>query len=207
MSLTLKEDKNMLLIRYTNNMKKIISALIVALVVVSGLVFANREIKKETSKKSTSKPLSAAEREASRRKWEATPDGIMFRKWEASPAGKKVYAAEDKIWKSIKDSSNMEGIVTSLSLPPGSRLGFGVMVWINGNDYILSFGTEQPAKNSSNFKDEFEQLHNLKVNDKIVIRSKSVSHAPKYSYPIVAADYVERDNKIIYKRAPRKGGC
>ena len=92
----------------------------------------------------------------------------------------------------------MEGVVTSLSLPPGSRLGFGVMVRINGDDYILSFAPE---------KFQLEQLHSLKVDDKIIIRSHSVSHAPKYSYPIVSGDYVERDSKIIYKRAPRKGGC
>lgn len=198
-------------------MKKIIYALILSLVVVSGLVFsfapfafgsgANREIKNETSKKSIPKPLSAAEREASRKKWEATPDGIMFKKWEASPAGKKIYAAEAKIRKSIMDSINMEGVVTSLSLPPGSRLGFGLMVRINGDDYILAFGIEQPGKNILNFKSEFEQLHSLKVNDKIIIKSHSVSHAPKYSYPIIAGDYVERESKIIYKRAPHKGGC
>ena len=180
-------------------MKKVIYALILLLVVVSGLVFANREIKNETSKKSTPKPLSAAEMKAEREKWEATPDGINFKKWEASPAGKKVCAAEAKIRKHISASTNMEAVVTSLSLPPGSRLGFGVMVRINGDDYILSFGSEE--------SNEFQQLHSLKVNDKIIIRSHSVSHAPKYSYPIVSGDYVERDSKIIYKRAPRKGGC
>ena len=188
-------------------MKKIIYALILPLVVVGGLVFANREIKNETSKKSIPKPLSAAERKAAWKKWEATPDGIMFKKWEASPAGKKVYAAEAKIRKSLRDFTNMEGVVTSLSLPPGSRLGFGVMVRINGDDYILAFGPEKSGKNILNFNNEFEQLHSLKVNDKIIIRSHSVSHAPKYSYPIVAGDYVEQDSKIIYKRAPRKGGC
>jgi len=179
-------------------MKKVIYALILPLVVVSGLVFANREIKNETSKKSTPKPLSADERKAELKKWEATPDGIMYKKWEASPAGQKVYAAEAKIRKHIKDSTNMEGVVTSLSLPPGSRLGFGVMVRINGDDYILNFAPE---------KSQLEQLHSLKVNDKIIIRSRNVSHAPKYAYPIVSGDYVERDSKIIYKRAPRKGGC
>ena len=196
--------------------KVIIYALILPLVVVSGLVFANREIKNETSKKSTPKPLSAAEREAELKKWEATPDGIMYKKWEASPAGKKVYAAEAKIWKQIKDYTNMDGVVTSLSLPPGSRLGFGVMVRINGDDYILSFGQEEFDKNFLNFNNdfhflnfnnEFQQLHSLKVNDKIIIRSHSVSHAPKYSYPIVSCDYVERDSKVIFKRVPRKGGC
>ena len=179
-------------------MKKIIYALILPLVVVSGLVFANREIKNETSKKSTPKPLSAAERKAELKKWEATPDGIKYKKWEASPEGKKVYAGAAKIRKQISAFTNMEAVVTSLSLPPGSRLGFGVMARINGDDYIVKFEPE---------KSQLEQLHSLKVNDKIIIRSHSVSHAPKYSYPIVSGDYVERDSKIIYKRAPRKGGC
>ena len=180
-------------------MKKIIYTLILPLVVISGLVFANREIKNETSKKSILKPLSAAEMKAGRKKWEATPDGIKFKKWEASPEGKKVLVSAAKIRNQISASINMEAVVTSLSLPPGSLLGFGVMVRINGDDYILSFGPEE--------SNEFQQLHSLKVNDKIIIKSHFVSYAPKYLYPIVAGDYLERDNKIIYKRAPRKGGC
>ena len=188
-------------------MKKIIYALILPLVVVSGLVFANHEIKNDASKKSTSKPLSAAEREAAMKKWEATPDGIKYKKWEGSPEGKKVYAGAAKIRKHIKDYTNMEGVVTSLSLPPGSLLGFGVMVKINDDDYILSFGPEKSDNFFLNFNNEFKQLHSLKVNDKIIIKSHSVSYAPKYSYPIISGDYVERDSKIIYKRAPRKGGC
>jgi len=180
-------------------MKKIIYALILPLLVVSGMVFANSEINKGTSKKPTPKPLSAAESKAALKKWEATPDGIFFKKWEASPAGIKVFGSEAKIRKSIREYTNMEGVVTSLSLPLGSRLGFGVMVRIKGDDYILSFGPDS--------KNEFEQLHNLKVSYKIIIRSHSVSHAPKYAYPIVAGDYIERDSKIIYKRVPNKGGC
>ena len=176
-------------------MKKVIYALILSLVVVSGLVFANREIKNEASKKSSPKPPTDAERRAAIKQWEATPEGIKFKKWEASPEGKKVYAAEAKIWKHIKDYTNMEAVVTSLSLPPGSRLGFGVMARIYGDDYILRFD------------DEPQQLPGLKVNDKIIIRSHSVSHAPKYAYPIVSGEYAERDSKIIYKHAPRKGGC
>jgi hypothetical protein len=154
-----------MLIKPAKNMKKVIYALILPLVVVSGLVFANSEIKNETSKKSAPKPLSAAEMKAERKKW------------------------------------YMEAVVTSLSLQPGSRSG-RVMVRINGYDYILSFGLEN--------SNEFQQLHSLKVNDKIIIRSQSVfsvSYAPNYSYRIISGDYVERDGKIIYKRAPRKGGC
>ncbi|MEO6229566.1 MAG: hypothetical protein ABIP10_05525 [Ferruginibacter sp.] len=179
-------------------MKKVIYALILLLLVVSGLVFANHEIKNETAKKSTTKPLSAAESNAEVKKWEATPGGIMYKKWEASPAGKKVYAAEAKIRTHLTDSTNMVAVVTALSLPPGSRLGFGVMVRINDDDYIVNF---QPEKS------QLDQLHSLKVNDKIIIRSRSVSHAPKYAYPIISGDYVERDSKVIFKRVPRKGGC
>ena len=185
-------------------MKKVIYALILPLVVVSGLVFANRETKNETSnktetsKKSTPKPLSVAEMKAEREKWEATPDGINFKKWEASPAGRKVYAAEAKIRNHISAFTNMEAVVTSLSLPPGSRLGFGVMARIDGVDYIVTFEPEES---------QLEQLRSLKVNDKIIIRSRSVSHAPKYAYPIVSCEYVERNSKVIFKRVPRKGGC
>jgi hypothetical protein len=179
-------------------MKKLIYALMLPLVVISGLVFANREIKIEPSKKSIPRPLSAVEMKTEREKWEATPDGINFKKWEASPAGKKLYAAEAKIRNHISAFTNMEAVVTSLSLPPGSRLGFGVMATIDGVDYIVKFEPE---------KSQLEQLRSLKVDDKIIIKAHAVSHAPKYSYPIVWGDYVERDGKVIFKRVPRKGGC
>ncbi|WP_343744336.1 hypothetical protein [Chitinophaga sp.] len=201
----LSGDRSML--KSTKNMKKVIYALILPLVVAGGLVFANREIKNDTSKKSTPKPLSAAEMKAERERWEATPAGIKYKQWEASPEGKKVLAGAAKIKNHISNFTNMEAVVTSLSLPPGSRLGFGVMARINGEDYILSFGPEKSDWNFLNFNNEFQQLHSLKVDDKIIIKSHSVSHAPKYSYPIVSGDYVERDSKIIYKRASRKGGC
>jgi hypothetical protein len=180
-------------------MKRVMYAVILTLVALSGLVLADHEIKNETSKKSTPKQFSDAEMSAARKKWEATPDGINFKKWQASPQGQKVLAAAAKIRNHISDSTSMEAVVTSLSLPPGSRLGFGVMVNINDDDYILSIGVEKT--------NGFQQLHSLKVNDKIVIRSHFVSHAPKYAYPIVSGDYVERDSKIIYKAPPSKGGC
>ena len=168
-------------------MKKILFALTLTLVVASGVVYAHNENNGETPAK------------AAKKAWDASPEGIAFKKWEASPAGKKVYAGEAKIRKSIREFTNMEGVVTSLSLPQGSRLGYGVMVKINGEDYILSFGIES--------KKEFDQLRTLKVNDKIMIKSRNVSHAPKYAFPIVAGDNIERNGKLIYKRIPNKGGC
>jgi len=142
--------------------------------------------------------LSVTEMKAARKKWEATPDGIMYKKWGDSPEGKKVLTSTAKISKHITDFTDMEAVVTSLSLPPGSRLGFGVMARINGDDYIVKFDPE---------KSQLEQLYSLKVNDKIIIRSHIVSHAPKYSYPIVSCEYAERHSKVIFTYVPRKGGC
>jgi hypothetical protein len=180
-------------------MKKIIYTLILSLIVVGGLVFAKHEIKNDTVKKLPSKPPTAAEMKAVRKQWEATPGGMMYKKWEESPAGKKVYASEAKITKDISNFTNMEAIVISLSLPPNSRLGLGIMARINDEDFIISF---MPLKFN-----ELQQLRSLKVNDKILLKSHSVMHAPKYTYPIVSGDYIERNSKLIYKREPRKDGC
>jgi hypothetical protein len=166
-------------------MRKSNHLLLFSMLMLSNLAFANNESKLDNK--------------AALKKWEATPEGIFFKKWESSAAGKKVYASEARIRKSIKEFSNMEAIVTSLTLPAGSRLGYGVMVRIKDEDFILSFGPD--------LKNEFDQIRGLKVNDKIVIKSHSLSHAPKYAYPIVAGDYVERDGKLLYKRIPGKGGC
>jgi hypothetical protein len=155
------------------------------MLIISSSVLANNEVKKDNK--------------AALKKWEATPEGMFFKKWESSVAGKKVYASEARIRRSIKEFSNMEAIVTSLTLPAGSRLGYGVMVRIKDEDFILSFGPD--------LKNEFDQVRGLKVNDKITIKSHSVTHAPKYAFPIVAGDYVERDGKLLYKRIPGKGGC
>lgn len=179
-------------------MKKVIYALILPLVVVGGLVFANRQIKNETSKTPTAKPLSSAEMKSEREKWEASPEGIKYQNWLASPAGKKVYVGIANIRKQTSAFTDMEAVITSLSLPPGSRLGFGVMARIDGADYIVIFDGEQSR---------LEQLHSLKVNDKIIIRSHYVSHAPKYAYPIVTVEYAEQDSTIIFKRVLPKGGC
>jgi len=190
-------------------MKKIIYVLILPLVVVSGLVFsftpfangsgATSELKNKTSKKSIQRPLTEAESKAELEKWEASPDGIAYKKWKASPAGQKVHASAVKISKPIREFTTMEGVVTSLSLPPGSRLGLGMIVRINGTDYILSFGLEK--------SNEFQHLRKLKVNDKISIKSHNISQAPKYAYPILSGDYVERNSKILYKRPASKDGC
>lgn len=174
-------------------MKKVIYALILTLVVVSGLVFANREIKNGYFKKLPPKPLTVAEKKAEMKKWEASPDGVKFKKWEASAEGKKVHASAVKIRKYLHAFTNMEAVVISLSPPPASPNDYCVLVRINGDDYLLSNAPRQ--------------LKGLKVNDKIIIRSHGAGRAPKYPYLIIWGDYIERDGKIIYKRPPHEGGC
>jgi hypothetical protein len=179
-------------------MKKVTYALILPLVVAGGLVFANREMNHETAKKPAPRLPTAAEIAAERKKWEASPDGIRFKQWQESPAGKKVYASIANIRKNISGFTNMEAIITSLSLPPRSRLGFGVMARINGADYIVKFDANES---------QLEQLQGLKVNDKIIIRSHNVSPAPKYAYPIISTGYAEQAGREIFKCIHPKGGC
>ncbi len=179
-------------------MKKVIYALLLPLVVAGGLVFANHEIKNGSSEQATMKPAAVAKKESISARWEDTPDGIRYTKWTLSPEGKKVLDGAAKIKNHVSASANMEAVVTSLSLPSGSRLGFGVMVRIDGVDYILKFDPEQS---------QLAPLRSLEVDDKIIVRSHVISHAPKYAYPIITGEYVERDGKIFFKRAPRIGGC
>jgi hypothetical protein len=175
------------------HMKKAIYLLILPLVVVSGLVFANRETKNET--KPSPKPLSVASKKPSlvdgKKKWEATPDGIRYKGWEVSPEGKKVHASYDKIKKNIKAFTNMEAVVTSVTFQRANVKSGPkwLLVSINGEEYMMQF----------NLKD-FQQLNSLKVNDKIIIRSRSAAYSPNHPYLIVSGDYIERNNKILFKR-------
>ncbi len=176
------------------HMKKIIYLLILPLVVVSGLVFANREIKNET--KPSPKPLSIADRKArlveDKKKWEASPDGIKYKKWEVSPEGKKVHASYDKIRNYIKAFTNMEAVVTSVTFQRTngkSSQPKWLIVRINGEEYMMQYSPK-----------EFQQLNSLKVNDKIIIRSHSAGYSPNHPYLIVSGDHIEQNNKTLFKR-------
>jgi hypothetical protein len=183
------------------NKKTLIYALILPLVVVSGLVFANRAIKNET--KPSPKPLSVADRKArmeeDRKKWEASPDGIKYKEWEVSPAGKKVHASADKIRKYIKAFASMEAVVTSVTFQrPNATSGpKWLIVRIDGEEYMMQF-----------IPKEFAQLSSLKVNDKIIVRSHSAGYSPNHPYLIVSGDYIEQNNKVLFKRDFSKNkGC
>ncbi len=184
------------------NKRKVSYALILALAVAGGLVFANRKVKSET--KPSSKPLSAAEMKArvaeDRKKWEASPDGIMYKAWVFSPEGKKVHVSNEKISKHIKDFSNMEALVTSVTFrrpnenPSASKW---LIVRIDGEKYMMQFSVK-----------EFRQLNVLKVNDKIMVRSRYAGYSPNHPYLIIAGDYIEQNNKVLLKRdLSKNNGC
>ena len=182
-------------------MKKTVSVLILLLAVVSGLVFANREIQNET--KPAQKPLSVADRKVNldeRKKWEASPDGRKYKEWEVSPEGKKVHASYDKIKKSIKAFTDMEAVVTSLTFQHENGKSSGpkwLLVRINGEEYMMQF-----------IPKEFQQLNSLKVNDKIIVRSRSAGYSHNHPYLIISGDYIARDNKILFKRDfSKNNGC
>lgn len=188
-------------------MKNFVFALILVGVVAAGLFFARRNSKPEIAQLPDSRPTPAANLNTERAQWEASPDGVKYLAWKASPEGQRVMQATAAIQSRVQDSSLMEAVVTALTLPAGSRLGLGIMVKIGDEDYILSFGPETTEEHQTEAKHAFKQLHTLQVNDRIKIRGGSVMHAPKYAYPIVSGDYVERNGVILYQRPPRQDGC
>ena len=176
--------------------KKNIFALLLVLVVVSGVVVANRFNKKEPAKKAIQKPLSAEEMKEARKKWEATPDGIEYKKWEASPEGKKIDASYEKIKKHFKVFSDMEAVVTSVTFQRENVQSTSpkwLIVEIEGETYMMQF-----------IPKEFEPLKSLKVNDKIIIRSRSAGFSHNHPYLILSGDYIAKDNKVLFKRVFNK---
>ena len=131
--------------------------------------------------------------------WRESTDGKKFTNWEASPTGQKIHAGAIKINRAIRGNAQLKGVVTSQSLPEGSRLGYGFMVKIDGVEYMLAFGPDADK--------EFDGLRNLQVNDQIIIKSHHVSKAPKYAFAILSPSYVTKGSKLVYKRIQAKGGC
>jgi hypothetical protein len=128
-------------------MKKAVYVLIFALVTLSGVVFANREIKDDP--KPAKKALSIADKKAARearKKWEASPDGIHFKRWEASAEGKRVRASHDKIRKNLRDFSEMEAVVTSVTFQRENSNASSpkwLIVNINGDQYMIQYGHKE----------------------------------------------------------------
>jgi hypothetical protein len=172
-------------------MKILMYALLLSLAGLSGLF--------NTSDVKAIKPTIVGNNRASFKSWQASPAGVEFQLWEDSPIGKKVHVGAMKINRAIRGNASIMGVVSSLRLPEGSRVGYGFMVKIDGVEYMLAFGDES--------YNEFDDLRILQVNDKILIKSHHVSKAPKYAYPILTASYVTKDHKFVFKRKANQGGC
>jgi hypothetical protein len=141
---------------------------------MSGLVFADREIKDGPVDKPCSKSSSVADKKAggdARKLWENTPDGIRFKLWENSAAGK------------------MEAVVTSLTFRSKEKGPKWVIVRIGGEDYMMQYGAK-----------DFQKLNSLKVGDKIIVRSRSAGRSPNHPYLVLSGDYIAGNNKVLFER-------
>jgi hypothetical protein len=56
-------------------------------------------------------------------------------------------------------------------------------------------------------RNDFQQLKSLKVNDKIIVRSRNAGYSPNHPYLIVSGDYIEQNSKILFERDFSKDGC
>lgn len=176
--------------------------LILKLIVVSVLVFTNCENKNET--KQSIKQLSNAERQEKmneeRKKWEASPDGIAFKKWKASPEGKRVRESHSKIKKEIENFTTMEAVVISTTFKRKNAKASSpkwLIIKINDEEYMMQFISK-----------EFEQLKTLRVNDKIIVKSRSAGYSPNHPYLILSSDYISKNNQVLFKRDINKNkGC
>jgi hypothetical protein len=183
-------------------MKKIIYLGLLLLAVLSGLVYAYSEVNKIT--KPSSKTVSVDQNMAlamkARAKWETSPAGMYFKEWERSPQGIKVHASHDKIRKEINAFSDMDAIVTSVTFKREGVKSAGpkwIIVKIKDDEYMMQY----------NLKD-FEQLKSLKVNDKIIIKSRNAGYSPNHPYLILSGDYIERNKTVLFKRDfSNNGGC
>lgn len=182
-------------------MKKNIYLLFLPLALVCGLLFTYCESKNEGKKAQKAFPITDTKTNLDKRKkWEASPDGIQFNEWKNSPEGKKIQGSYDKIKKSIKGFSNMKAVVTSVTFQRTNGKSPGpnwLIVKIKDDEYMMQFTPK-----------DFKLFNNLKVNDKIIVKSRSAGFSPNHPYLILSSDYISHNNKILFKRDFTKNkGC
>jgi len=181
-------------------MKKNIPVLNLLFIVVIGLVVANCENKNET--KPTLKTLTIADKKLQleqKKKWDASPDGILFNEWKNSAEGKKIQATHDKIKNNLKEFSSMEAVVTSVTFQrENAKSGpKWLIVKIDDEEYMMQF-----------IPKEFKPLSSLNVGDKIIVKSRNASYSPNHPYLILSSDYIEHNNEVLFKRDLSKNkGC
>jgi hypothetical protein len=72
-----------------------------------------------------------------------------------------------------------------------------LIVKIDSEEYMMQF-----------IPKEFKAFSSLKVNDKIIVKSHSASYSHNHPYLILSSDYIEQNNKVLFKRDLTKNkGC
>lgn len=172
-------------------MVKIIYKLVVALVIVSGPAFSNTETSLQAK---PSNPKNDA-----LKKWETSPDGIQYKKWQNSPKGQKVQNSYTKIKNAIKTFAPMEAVVTSVTFQRPTKNASApkwLIVQIDGEQYMMQYISK-----------DFDKLKNLKINDKITVKSRSAGLSPNHPYLILSGDYIAKNKMVLFKRDLSKNRC
>lgn len=173
-------------------MIKLIHVLLFGLALISMPLFANRNYKIVSIEKVNSKPESVNKKNTTLKKWEASPDGIQYKKWKASPEGKKIHANYNKIKKNLAGFLPMEAVVTSVTFQRTNAKVSGpkwLIVKIKGEKYMIQYALK-----------DFEKLKSLKVNDKIILKSRNAGFSPNHPYLIISGDYIAKNNIILFQR-------
>jgi hypothetical protein len=87
-------------------------------------------------------------------------------------------------------------VVTSVTFQRENAKSGGpkwLIVEIEGETYMMQF-----------IPKEFEPLKSLKVNDKILVRSRNAGFSHNHPYLILSGDYIAKDNKVLFKRVFNK---
>ena len=94
----------------------------------------------------------------------------------------------------------MEVVVTSLTFKRTNGKSTGpkwLIVTINGEEYMMQF-----------IPKDFQQFNSLKVNDKIIVKSRTASCSNNHPYLILSSDYIAHQNKILFERDfSKNNGC
>jgi hypothetical protein len=127
-----------------------------------------------------------------KKKWQASPDGVKYRQWEDSPEGRKVRTSYNRVKKQIRNFAGMEAVISSLTFERDFGKSAGpkwIIVKISGDDYMMQFTPK-----------EFQKLNSLRVNDTIMVKSRSAGFSPNHPFLILSGDYMEKNGKILFER-------
>jgi hypothetical protein len=134
-----------------------------------------------------------------KKNWESSPAGIQMAKWKASTEGKKVLASRNAIQQHLTQFSEIEALVEDVEFTRSLNGKSGpkwLIVSINKEKYMMQFNLR-----------EFQKLQNLKVHDKITIKSRNAGFSPNHPYLILSSDYIEYKNTVIFERDINNNGC